>query len=763
MKYSYHFNARNNYRGILTGFMALALLVLFSTAYGQQESTVTVSNDQELIDAIGDPAIKTIFIEEGYYSSVGKNIGPGTKAVKGGDPNGSRQLECIYVIQQSRTCFEPIPPETFESDTARAWTLDPNNCGCCPGNDEGVWSVTSGPGTVIFDEPNNDTTQFSVDMPGAYALRYSWPAPYNSYVETVYYFTESYTASLEASDTCALFTEVHFEYSSEAPSVSLTLEWTLNGQPYAGPAADPEGDTVDFILTVPVCGEYILEATLTPENCDPVTVSDTIQLWGDGAPIISGVGADTSVICPDEPVFSDPTASDPCGQDVTLTYETDTIPGDCPDRFTLVRTWIATNDCGNSDTATQVIEHYPNPDPEIIFPSRDIILEDTIIAGCDETVIIPFPEIETPCGPADVYYYRSDGGVWTDPFGTGETEVCYWGISPCGYSTDTLCTLVIREICDTIGQYCTHTQGFWGNAGGYYCNGMSTTELLDSLLDMGDLVVGSDGNVMIFQPGESACVIDLLPGGGPAKTISDTNTCDNHPGIQTKKGRIHNVLLAQTIALGLNLRLSDELGALVIYSDTLMTAPSSGCGEEGDTIAGEFTSSAIPESVYNVLSQNGTIDPTVADLYALANTALGGGDIGATTLSAIADAVAKINEGFVDCDFGYFVQPQFLQSMTLQGNSADREDASSIDVNIYPNPFSNNATIEFNAKSSGHAVVEVYTITGAKVATLFDGMVEEGHTYKHTFSGDPAMKQVTYICVIRTDDDTQIRRMLMMR
>jgi hypothetical protein len=486
------------------------------------------------------------------------------------------------------------------------------------------------------------------------------------------------------------------------------------------------------------------------------------MLWGDGDPIISGVGADTTIICPDEPQFSTPTASDPCGQGVTMTQKTDTIPGDCPDHYTVVRTWIAINDCGNSDTAIQIIEHLPNPNPEILLGQPDIVLGDTIFAGCDESVTIPFPEIETPCGPADVYYSRSDGGLWADPFPEGETEVCYWGISPCGYSTDTLCLWVIVDPCDQEQTgHCTMTQGFYGNAGGLYCNGMGTAALIEDLLSGSDLILGSNGKTLTFTSGDSDCIIGLLPGGGPPKSISGVNSCDDLSGIKLKKGNIHNILLAQTITLGLNLRLDEELGGLEILSDTLLTAPSSGCGEEGDTVAGPYTKYAIPLSVYNELSDNGNIVPTVADLFALANIGLGDGDVGATSLGDIADALGVINDSFDECAFGYF--QLYLQSVAAETEGLPKEEATALDLNIYPNPFAYSANIEFTAIESGHALVEVYSITGAKVATLFDGMVNEGNQYKFTFAGDPGMKQVTYICVIRSEGETRIKRMIMMR
>ena len=69
--------------------------------------------------------------------------------------------------------------------------------------------------------------------------------------------------------------------------------------------------------------------------------SQTIYVEDNTAPEITGVGPNDTVVCPDEPVFSEPTASDLCDPNPSLTYEDDTIPGNCPDEYTITRTWTA--------------------------------------------------------------------------------------------------------------------------------------------------------------------------------------------------------------------------------------------------------------------------------------------------------------------------------------------------------------------------------------------------------------------------------------
>ncbi len=71
--------------------------------------------------------------------------------------------------------------------------------------------------------------------------------------------------------------------------------------------------------------------------------------------VISGVGPDGTIECPDEPQFSSPSATDACDDDPSLTFEDERTDGDCPQEYSVTRTWTATDACGNTSTATQTI------------------------------------------------------------------------------------------------------------------------------------------------------------------------------------------------------------------------------------------------------------------------------------------------------------------------------------------------------------------------------------------------------------------------
>jgi hypothetical protein len=492
--------------------------------------------------------------------------------------------------------------------------------------------------------------------------------------------------------------------------------------------------------------EYSVTRTWTATDAcgNSSTASQTITVEDNTAPSFSGVGPDTTFICPDEPVFSEPSVSDLCDADPSLTFETDSIPGDCPQSYTLIRTWTAVDACGNTSTASQTIIHLPNPHPEIILSDVDVIQSDTIFAECGEDVTIPFPEINTPCGPAEVFFTRSDGGAWEDPYETGTTDVCYWGISPCGFSTDTICFAVVVAECGQ--EFCSLTQGFYGNAGGLYCGGPTTTQLLNTLLASGPLVVGCGNNTMTYSSAQ--CIIDLLPGGGPSKKISGNNTCANHPGIQMKNGTIYNSLLAQTTTLGLNLRLSPTLGNLLIATNTLVSSPSPSCNADPGDLTFTFPALAV--------------GLTVSQLYTLANNALGG-CVNGVNLGSLTDALDAINRGFDKCRIGHFVTPLQASIAPPPDSKVENQDLSLVSLNSYPNPFNSIANITFSVPYSGHVKVDVYTLAGVKVQTLYDNSVDADEVYTVEFKGQPLINQATYICVISTELGTKYQRIMMVR
>ncbi len=91
-----------------------------------------------------------------------------------------------------------------------------------------------------------------------------------------------------------------------------------------------------------------------------VTVNDVT------APVLSNVPIDATVTCANSiPAPAAVTASDFCGP-VVLGFTEYTIPGTCNNRYSIVRLWRATDDCGNTATASQQITVIDNTVPTLM-------------------------------------------------------------------------------------------------------------------------------------------------------------------------------------------------------------------------------------------------------------------------------------------------------------------------------------------------------------------------------------------------------------
>jgi len=102
---------------------------------------------------------------------------------------------------------------------------------------------------------------------------------------------------------------------------------------------------------------YTLTRTWTAtDNCGNETSQTQIITVEDNTnPDLSGVPTNTTVECNEIPVPAQPTATDNCDTDVEITFAEVRTDGNCIDNYTLIRTWTATDNCGNETSEIQVI------------------------------------------------------------------------------------------------------------------------------------------------------------------------------------------------------------------------------------------------------------------------------------------------------------------------------------------------------------------------------------------------------------------------
>ncbi len=289
-------------------------------------------------------------------------------------------------------------------------------------------------------------------------------------------------------------------------------------------------------------------------------------------------------------------------------------------------------------------------------------------------------------------------------------------------TAEVTCTFEVPPCPD---QFCTLTQGFYGNPGGLYCDGTTTEDLLALLLADG-LYIGCTGHSYELFPADVSCVIDILPGGGPSKVLASDYTCGD---LVSNQGRLFNTLLAQAITMGLNLHLDPTLGSLTIESYPYMdglgnwnyifwTSKSSNCGEPGGEPAGEWKPFYLPESVLI----DGAVN--VMDLFEMANDALCGMDPGVSP-GDLAQALGAINEAFDECAFWTNIPPE----VETEGDGEGDEFSSlslmpGTPLKVYPNPFRDQVIFEFSAGRDSQGLLEIYNMLGQKVAVILDRPVK---------------------------------------
>lgn len=190
-------------------------------------------------------------------------------------------------------------------------------------------------------------------------------------------------------------------------------------------ASDNCDASVDVVFTEETIGEetgctleYDVIRTWTATDCsgNVTTATQVISIADETLPEWD-VEIEEFVIveCSEIPDPSLVTASDDCDADVTVAFEEELIPSSCPNRFTLIRTWTASDECGNSITASQTLSVVDTTEPEwvgelppsnITVSSCDDIPEAPVLEAvdnCDGETFVVFNEFYSPLsGCSDV-------------------------------------------------------------------------------------------------------------------------------------------------------------------------------------------------------------------------------------------------------------------------------------------------------------------------------------------------------------------------
>ncbi len=83
-------------------------------------------------------------------------------------------------------------------------------------------------------------------------------------------------------------------------------------------------------------------------------------------------------------------------------------------------------------------------------------------------------------------------------------------------------------------------------------------------------------------------------------------------------------------------------------------------------------------------------------------------------------------------------------------------------VDVYPNPFSDKVWIEFASPEDEHVTISIYSVDGQLLETLFDSEVNHSDKNKLLFDGS-SLAQGTYYCTIVSGEKVYTRKLLLVR
>ncbi|MEZ7816752.1 MAG: hypothetical protein QMB07_01290, partial [Flavobacteriales bacterium] len=161
----------------------------------------------------------------------------------------------------------------------------------------------------------------------------------------------------------------------------FSWEGHMNGIDVSGLTADIVIDLDNCVEIFDECEEYA-EFVFTAIDLDcgrVLTQTARIDRDDTTAPVVSSGPADATAECDNVPEVADNSeviATDNCGGDVTIAYVGEVrVDGDCPDTYTLVRRWSATDVCANESIYTQTLSIEDTTAPVIDPASADATVE----------------------------------------------------------------------------------------------------------------------------------------------------------------------------------------------------------------------------------------------------------------------------------------------------------------------------------------------------------------------------------------------------
>ena len=272
--------------------------------------------------------------------------------------------------------------------------------------------------------------------PGSYQLRRSWKASDQC----------GNTATAEQVVTVQDITKPVFT------QVPANLTASCDAVPAVGTATAT--DNCDPSVTISYSGQQRTDGAcpnnftlrrewIATDDCgNTATASQVITIQDVTAPVFTSVPDATMASCENIPAAGTPTATDNCAGIVNITYLGETVPGAggaCPGNFALVRTWKATDACGNTATVSQTITVQDIVAPVITATPANATV------SCAAIPAVGTPSATDNCDNDLTITYNGDtrvDGACADSY----TLLRKWTVTDdCGNSATTVQTITVED------------------------------------------------------------------------------------------------------------------------------------------------------------------------------------------------------------------------------------------------------------------------------------------------------------------------------
>ncbi|MFM9985484.1 MAG: T9SS type A sorting domain-containing protein, partial [Flavobacteriales bacterium] len=413
------------------------------TAYDNCDNTALVTQTIHVVDSI-DP----ILVGVPANATVECNEVPGAPLVTATD-NCDDNVTVGLVTTQTEGC-----PYTI----TRTWTAT-DDCGNVTTASQVITVVDTTLPYIVEGVPAELTIECDQDEP-AYTpvfgdncdddLNVTAISGIANFTPCSYDIERAWTATDNCDNSFTVYQVIHVVDTTNPVLIGVPANATVECDNVPAPAAvtaeDNCAENLNVVLTADTtmmeCGYVITRTWNVYDNCqNPATATQIVTVVDTTNPVIETALSDASIECGEEiPAVPIVVASDNCDANVNITFNSEEVALECG--YMIVRTWVATDDCGNEDSAEQIIYVIDETAPVISGIPADITIE------CDLPIPAPAAATATDNCDENVVVTTNDMFIQQDCF--YQIKRYYTAVDACGNTTSIPQIITVVDTTDPI-------------------------------------------------------------------------------------------------------------------------------------------------------------------------------------------------------------------------------------------------------------------------------------------------------------------------